>query len=431
MIRTFLFLLMFMIIYAPKIGGRIDALSIFCGVSFVLALLAGSFSSVRGLVARRVFYCGVGFLFMAAYSLWLVQLNDLNDYYQPLRFMRALINTIGVFSLASLYYHFFRGEATRLLILHVWLCIITHACLMLVMFASSSINLFIIDHVVVMDSEASGYVERAAGKRIGGLTNSWDATSAIQAMGILLIPSILKFVRTWVRKVLVILTIPISIFAMAISGTTGFLILVAIGALTTLIYGSIKYKVAMCGGALALFLGAYLSIGIISQYASDEVRESSIYRTAFMLLGSQSVDYARANRASDARETIHVIFNSMYFFPETFSQTLLGNGGSGRSADYVVEADPGPTLNLHNLGIIFCIFLYFFVATSIVATIRIGRAMPACSSFGLVILCTLFIVDLKVQYLLARNSLSFMMLALIVIWYETARWKREQRRLKL
>lgn len=421
MTNFFLFILMFLIIYSPKVGGRIDSLSIFCLLVIVLALITKSYHQIsRASFLKSSAF--IGFFFISAiYALLLIAINDVNDYYQPLRFARAMVNTLGCLALCSMYLKFNRD--IELIRQHVWLCIIMHGILMTMMFFSPMMNTIIVDTVVAVDPASGGYAARAAAKRVGGLTNSWDATSAIQSLGILLIPAIYRSFKKKYSKMLVLLTIPISLFSMAISGVTGFLVISAIGIYVIFFYGNRKFKLITLIALPLLLAFCILGFKYIEKIAPPELEDSSIFRTAYMIFGSEDIEYSNAKRSATASETIAVIFNRMYFLPEKEKDFIFGLGGSGRKEGaYVIKADPGPTLNLHNMGVFFCLILYSTVIASILSCLSYRKRIPATSLFCSMILIVIFIVDLKVQYLLARNSLSLMMIALFVFW-QSKRYK--------
>src|SRR5690606_18210345 len=123
-----------------------------------------------------------------------------------------------------------------------------------------------------------------------------------------------------------------------------------------------------------------------------------------------------SKRGSTAAETIEQIGTEMYFLPEDMQTFFFGKGGSGR-VDYMIKADTGPTLNLHNLGVFFvlilypyCIFIAFTSLKSSKKNLYMGMAISA-------VILTILVIDAKVAYLLARQSLSIMMIAFFSLFW--------------
>lgn len=408
---------MFLIIYAPKVAGRIDMLSITCILVIFFSLCTNSYRYLYGVTLKKISIYSLFFLFLAAYTGLLLYMQGFDDLYQPMRFLRACVNGLGVVSLVALYCRFIRVEPLSTIIFHTWLCIILHAFIITLMFLVPTFNVFIVDHVVVVNAESDNYQARIDAMRISGLTSSWDATSAIHAIGILLIPIVTSIKNKLRSRMLIYASIPFSLLAMALSGVTGFVVLALVGAYLLISGSGIKKKLNIFIGFILIGLLLIGAVSLLSNYAPQGVQDSSLFRTAFMIIGSNDVEYTLAHRAPTAAETFSGILNEMYFIPDDPIDFLLGRGGSGRSeSSYIIEADPGPTLNLHNIGFLASFMLYSLVLFSVLHAFSIRKRNRIISNFVLIIVVTILIVDSKVQYLLARNSLSLMMIALGVFW---------------
>lgn len=415
--RLLLFSAMFLAIYAPKIGGHIDMLSITCASLILISLCTTSYRYLYNTTKNRITVYCLFFILMAGYTSALLYFHNFDDLYQPMRFLRATINSLGIISLISLYYRFLKTDSLETIIFHTWLCIIVHAFIITLMFLNPSFNTLIVDHIVMVNTESDNYEARINAKRIGGLTSSWDATSAIHATGILLIPIISSIKNTIKSRILIYCTIPFSLLAMSLSGVTGFVTLVLVGILTLFSGRSIKKLIQISISLVIVFMIFIGALSLLSKHAPAELNDSSIYRTIFMITGDEHIDYARSKRAPTASETVSGILNNMYFAPDNVIDFLFGLGGSGRSeSNYIIEADPGPTLNLHNIGFIASFALYLMISISFLHAFSIRKNHRNLSNFVIIIIGTIIIVDCKVQYLLARNSLSFMMIALGIFW---------------
>lgn len=426
--RRLLFFCMFALLFGPKVAGYIDTLSAFCVLIFIVALVSGSFRYLRLWAGVHVLGYVLFFLLIISQVSLVVISTNLTDYYQILRFGRAIVNVLGVAGVLALYFRFFGSGAPRIIITHVWLCIIAHGLLMITMFISPYINELVVDHIVVVNADSPNYADRKAGNRIAGLTSSWDATSAIQAIGILLIPLIYTAQRSSFRRILVLGTIPLSLAAMALSGLTGFVVLAVVGTTMALFWGGPRFKMRFLASSILVlgFIGMFLFY--IAEINPQGLRDSSLARTSYMVFGDSVVDYSKASRAPTAAETIAKIFNNMYFLPESTQSLLVGLGGSGRSSNnYIIKADPGPTLNMHNLGVFTTFILYAAILSELFGILVRRKRNTQVTLFAGVILMTVLVVDMKVQYLLSRNSLSFMMIGLILYWqFVAAQRKRRE-----
>lgn len=416
---------MFLLIYSPKIAGTLDTLSMVSIIVFVLSLLTGTVTKIAQVILRSYIKWIWFLIVMLVYSLILYSVNSLSDTYQILRFGRCIVNLLGILGLVSFYYQAYSTKFVQKLIYHLWLCIMAHAVLMLIMFFSPSVNSFVVNQLIQLDVMARGYDVRIEARRIGGLTSSFDATSGVQSLGILFLPFIYQITKSRYRYVIITISVLFSLFAIFISGLTGFVVLTVVGLPVLLFHffrnGSklIKYVPAFS----AIIVLILLIFNFIILQDEDMFKNNSIGRTLYMV--TQNADYySEAKYSSTAGSTIERITRTMYFLPDRESELLFGRGGSGRSSDYRVRADPGIILNIHNLGIIFVIFLYSYIVVTSFSSYRLMRSDYYLGLCLLSIFLVLLIIDLKVQYLLARQSFSIMLIALACLWYSSRKLKR-------
>ena len=405
-------LCMFLLIYAPKIGGRIDSLSIVAVLLFTLAINKKIIVSLpKSITKPTILYLLFGSI-MLVYAVILFVIYNLSDIYQILRFGRIIVNVLGVFGLVVFYYGYYKDLYGKMLLYHLWLCIIAHAFLMLLMFVLPSVNHFVITQLVQIDEANRSFDTRILGQRIGGLTGSFDATSGIQALGLLLLPFVFKNVATTKkRSVLLYLTIPVTLFSIGISGVTGFVIILVIGG------GIIIPRLMKIKDLLKYLLIAFafvVSLGLVLNYLSSNhpelVKDTSLGRTIYMITQDKD-NYSKSKRLTTANGTIEKIFSEMYFLPDNDMYFLFGRGGSARSKDYVIKADPGIILNFHNLGVFFVLILYSYCISTVIKAIKQNRQNLYIGISISAVLLTILIIDSKVMYLLARNSLSIMLIA--------------------
>src|SRR5690606_36251721 len=221
---------MFLLIYAPKVGGRFDSLSVFCFLVFIWSFFRSNHKPkvpkyLMKPVSAYLIFGGI----MVCYSVILFALYGLRDTFQMMRFGRIVINVMGILGLTSIYYSYYKERLGRVLLYHLWLCIIAHAIIIMLMFIFPPINEFVLTQLVQMDEGNRSFETRMLGNRIGGLTSSWDATSGVQSLGILMLPFVLAYAgNTVTKRRLIYLTIPLSLAAIFLSGVTGLVNIVVI-----------------------------------------------------------------------------------------------------------------------------------------------------------------------------------------------------------
>jgi hypothetical protein len=412
--KNVLVILMFLLIFSPKIGGKVDSLSFFCFLIFICSFLINSkLTFKKNILNPTILYLIFGFI-MLVYAIFLKSIYGLNDNYQILRFGRLIINTLGIFGLVRIYMFYYKDDYGKKLLYNLWLCIILHSMLIVIMFLVPAVNEFVILQLVQMDEANRTFERRVLGLRIGGLTNTWDAASGIQSLGIFLLPFVFSYKERSIKnRKLIFMTIPLSLAAIFLAGLTGLVNIAFVGSLIFLFY---FHKIKKYIGALIVKFFVLMMLGfpilgyVLANSHEEWVKASSIGRTLFMITQNDEF-YQKSGRSSTANETVDKIFSGMYFLPEDNTTLFLGKGGSGRSDDYRIKADPGPTLNLHNLGIFFVLMVYsycFFIVTRAVKS----KKKDLFLSMGITaVLLTILLIDAKVMYLLARQSFSIMLIA--------------------
>jgi hypothetical protein len=214
-------------------------------------------------------------------------------------------------------------------------------------------------------------------------------------------------------------------FSIAISGVTGTVTLSVFMVVTAVSLGARHARstlAVLCRSALFASLVAW---AFSPYWSSGSLESTSIARSTYMIgdsLGIDNVDFAESERQANASKTLEIIFERMYFVPEEMSTWLIGLGGSGRDwRYYIVEADPGPTLNLHNLGLVGFLLIYVFFLKQVLFVVSNRKRCPPLWTAFLIPPLVLLAIDIKVQYLYARNSFTIMSLFFLLSWLEYAR----------
>jgi len=361
---------------------------------------------------------------MLGYAVILFAVYGLKDTFQILRFGRIIINILGIFGLVRIYYSYYREDLGRVLLFHLWLCIISHAFIIMLMFLVPPVNNFVLTQLVQLDEGNRSFEARILGNRIGGLTGSWDAASGIQSLGILMLPFVFTYVgNNKGKRRLIYLTIPLSLGSIFLSGVTGLVNIGIIGVVFLVFHFRElkKYVLRFVGVITFVILIGGVAYDYMMNHHPDLIVETSIGRTLFMVTQNKELSTS-SKRGSTAAETIDKIGSEMYFLPKDDQTLLFGRGGSGR-VDYLIKADTGPTLNLHNLGIFFVAILYLYCAFIAFKALKSSRKDLYMGMGISAVILTVLIIDAKVAYLLARQSLSIMLIA-----YFSLFWLYEQRK---
>jgi hypothetical protein len=268
--------------------------------------------------------------------------------------------------------------------------------------------------------------------RIGGLTSSWDATSGVNALGLLFLFVFDKnFIQTLAPKPILLLAIPLFLFAMSISGTTGFIVF-PILFIIFFPWGYLKLLGRLFIHCAAAFVVILLLTSVVFHFLDRDTRSridiSTIARTKYMIGNSLGFDVPVYKRTADAFQTIDSISAMYTVLPSDPIDWLIGRGGSGRGRDsghYYIPSDPGIILNLNNLGIIGFIFLYGFILKEILLAFRYSKTFPI-AKVSMLITLLILLIDSKVQYLYARNGFTLMLIPMITLWEEIARHPKIQ-----
>ncbi len=405
---------MFLLIFGPKINGWIDVVSLTSLAVVAFHVLALNLSHVPSAVRWRTGTLFGLFTLLLAYAsthgLWAGH----DSYFQTLRFGRVVINGLGCAALVSLYYRVLGKEAGATILRHLFHCLVLHAILMLGMFVSPTFRDLIVNQVVQADPDSRTYLAKALGYRIAGLTDSWDALSGLQSLGLLMVPLLVtrqrhfSFVYAGIASLLLL-------FSVAISGRTGILTWIVLTPLAVLFCDLRQLHRTTWVTVAAISLASIVMLGPLRDSVIRALEETSLGRTV-------SIFHADADTTSSSRErlseTFATIFHEHYFLPDQSRTLIFGTGGSGRDSWDYVPADNGPVLNLHNLGVVSCIAIYGSVLWMIFSGLSIRRSCPLVAGTCLLAVLLVLMIDVKVLYLLSRNGFTVMMIPVFVAWWE-------------
>jgi hypothetical protein len=414
--RHLLLIPMFLMIFGPKASGWIDVVSItsftVIGAHFLWLNTAhipnGTKHRIAALVAA--FFA----LFLFSLSHYLAQFDP--NAYQVLRFGRVLINFLGALALVSIYYRWFGASASQVIVRHLFHCLVIHGLIMLGMFYSPPFRDVIVNQIVQADPDSRTYLAKASGYRIAGLTDSWDALSGLQSLGLLMLPILLTR-SSGLSYLYASVATPILLFSVAISGRTGFVTLAVLLPIA-LRYADYRrmHQATLLGTTVAVVAGLLLS-GPLRGPWLRALHDTALGRSAALF----GLDHGRTSQRGRFADTLDVILNEHYFLPDDWRTIMLGTGGSGRDSWDYVPADNGLVLNLHNLGIVGFLAIYGSLAWMMAAGIRLGPLQPQVAGVCTLAVALIMLIDMKVMYALSRNGFTVMLLPVLTAWWELAR----------
>jgi hypothetical protein len=333
-----------------------------------------------------------------------------------LRFGRIIVNFLGVAALVSIYYRWFGPTAGQVIMRHLFHCLVIHAMIMLGMFVSPLFRDLIVNQVVQADPSSRTYLAKATGYRIAGLTDSWDALSGLQSLGLLMLPILLTR-QSGLTYGYAIAATPILLFSVAISGRTGFITLSLLLPLAIRYTNFRQVHRATVVCVTVAIAGAVVIMGPLRNDCIQILEDTSLGRTLAMF----GLEYSATGDQHDRiTETFRGILTQHYFLPETWRTLLVGTGGSGRESWDYVAADNGLVLNLHNLGIGCFAIIYGLIVWMLIGGMRVGRNSPQVAGVCALAVALVILIDIKVMYVFSRNGFSVMLLPVLSAWWDLA-----------
>ncbi|MCA9148216.1 MAG: hypothetical protein KDA92_02890 [Planctomycetales bacterium] len=406
---------MFLLIFGPKSNGWLDVVSLTSSFLLVIHFFFYNGTHIPVTAKHRMSLVLAAFAVLLAYASGHLLANPDASNYQVLRFGRVIVNFAGIGCLISMYFRRYGEQASRVILQHLFGCLVAHAVVMLTMYYSHSFRDLIVNQVVQADPDSRTYLAKLTGYRIAGLTDSWDALSGLQCLGLLMIPLLLTN-NVGISYTLAICSAPLLIFSVAISGRTGF---VTAAVLFPLALGFSEfrrlYRAAIVASAIGI-VGLLAVTGPLRTSVLAALEESSLGRTFAMFGWNASVKESPGGQMS---ETFWSILHEHYFLPETWSVFVWGSGGSGRDTWDYIAADNGLVLNLHNLGIGGFLLIYSLVAACWLSGWRLRCHDRALAGVCVIAVSLMLLIDFKVMYMFSRNGFSVMMIPVLTCWFKS------------
>lgn len=388
---------LYFMVFAPRPGGVLDVTTVVSSILLVAAWGGHAPQQVK----RFNFYVAIWWTVLMVYGLAVYALNRPGELYVPLRFLRVGVQILGVSALMRLYYRRYGARVIDAVVLDLFWVIAANACLLTAMYLFEPVREFIWS----LDT-----VEYQRAKRVGGFTGALDATSAIQAYGILLMPFILHRLHgsRWVLAVGSIALLP---FSVLMAGRTGVVVGAPLGAVAL----ATKRRALGPAAIIGFVVATLLVVAFLFFPVSENILErwlGEVSRLNQLILPTASGGLGLAEQAATA-----LLDDYRFEWPTSLTQIIWGDGRSGRTDEYRIPADPGWILDVHAVGVVGTLIMlvfYFLCIREAIRAIGYHKDVALCS----LLFCVLaLLVNCKVLFLLARIGLSISHLLLLATVY--------------
>jgi hypothetical protein len=399
---------LFFMIFAPRIGQWIDINAILSAFLIFRAFFTGAIEPAlvrrSRMLISTILLCLLGYWFLVKFA------NRGQELYFLLRFLRILVQFLGVYALIRLYYRKYSDGMADKFLLHLYYVIGAHAVIMLIMYTVPPFREFIYS-VTQVDVESLQGNWAQTGMRTGGLLTALDTLSAVQAFGIIIYPLVLPLLRGFKLLISNILLLIIC-FSVLVSGRTGFIIIIL---LSPLLLYHIKRELFKILPKVALGIFLFLLLAVIIT-PSEELQERIDWQVERLKNMFTSTEVGGSGLEIGA--TGKLIDDWLYDWPKDPAVLLFGNSFSARTPQSLVSADPGYILDVYGVGLIgLSLILSFYV----LCLLQAKRCFPFHKKIALAsLLYTLIVllVNAKVRFAMAREGFTISVALFLITIYQ-------------
>lgn len=402
-----LFLLTFLLIYGPRLFGStvLDVISIVSILAFAYYLL-GSRARIKW-VRGSTIPIGV-FVGLCWYSLVIILFSDHQEFFYPLKFIRAIINYLGVYVVCFWYTRRYGSDAIYVILEHIYWATVIHAAIMVLQYINSDIARFIYT--------LSGY-PRWKSYRVTGLTISYNVLTLVQGFGFLV--GIVMQGRLGNREARSLFLFPLSmvilLLSMFLAGRTALYIMLFF-AMIALLVGWRKHLLNRRFMRIAV-TSCVLLLGL-SQLIGDSVMDKFNTLTLPLLMSPIKL-YLESGTTEGmyTKRTLGVILNDMYFLPEDPATLWFGSSISGRDSVYI-NSDVGYILMIFGIGVVGTAAVVAFYIYMLAVGIKWWKYDRRIGFLMIVFTAGVLVLNFKEQTLLTRHAFTLSML-MLCSWHLT------------
>ncbi len=392
-------LLIFILIFGWKIYGYFDISAITAGILasiYICRKLKARSSDTRlNSFPIKCLYC------LTVYSCIVGVFTSFNDLQIILRALRALVMLIAGLWVYDLYVE--KGKEPVLAILtDIFVSLLIHGIIMLLMYCSDGVRIFIYNI-----TDAFSYINLSSpfldGLRISGLTYGLSQTSVLQLFGILLIPVVVQQYSNKIKRLLIILTLPVFFVSMLISGRSGLFIglLMVPVALWYFSRDFSMKKVCMssvCVALLGLTVFSCCAVNLLPEKLTDYTFNTN--KEVFDALLFQGF-------------TVNHLVDNMFFLPETVFDSVFGCGNLGRTDYDYIESDVGYVRSIYAVGVLGTVLTILPYLWGICIYWKKRNQNETLAFAAIAIFLASLILNFKELALLTRNQWTIQALLLV------------------
>jgi hypothetical protein len=398
----FLFSLVFLLIYGPRMFGStaLDLIT-FAALVAVGYSLVSSRAAVAWVPGSTLQISALGVL--TVYALIITITSPTPELFYPAKFIRAALNYGGVYVLSMWYWRKYGREGIYIMLEHVFWAVAVHALVMVLQYTYSGFANII--------WTISGY-SRDKSLRVTGLTISYNTLNLVQGFGLLLAILLRDRMRSGWKRVCFIPAAALVITSLFIAGRTAAFIM-GMFCFIALVVGFRRFLLRMStlwyiAGMIAVVVAIALVIPAddLERFQSGTLKPILEPITAYLQYGSIVGTHARA--------TAELLARSMWFFPQDERVLLWGSSLSGRG-DIEITSDIGFVLFIFGIGVVGTIAVVLLYAHMLILAKRWRRfdgwIAYAMAAFTLAVVMLHF----KEQTILTRHAYTIS--AILVSWY--------------
>ncbi|NML15082.1 hypothetical protein [Azohydromonas caseinilytica] len=317
----------------------------------------------------------------------------------------GIVMLCGFMSLAQQYARAYGDCFVDAALKHILLIGVLHAILQAIILLSAPVSQAIYS-VIFLSEEAKIHISQ--GYRSPGLF-SLGAAILGTFNALVLVAGVLTLLRpenrpSWVSVIVVALAVLIQIAGIAISGRTGFVVVMLFGAALAArglldrrypLVGLNVFKVILVLQLLLLGSLAFIDV------ESIEANLQWSFEFIFSLIEGRGLE----------TQSTSMLFEEMFFLPDTAWELLIGTGNFGRSADLpYIDSDPGYILMIFGGGLFGTLLAMSFFALIFWQSFCLRCHHRAVAFFIQFSVVAIFILNLKDFYFLQNSGVTQILL---------------------
>lgn len=397
--RFILFLSTALLIFGWRRWGVLDLILIVSAISVAWVFV---WSRIRMTQADLLMLSLLGTI--TAYSFFIVSVNGGADLQVGLRSLRATINYAGAAAIVAAYRVYYGDRFAQTVLAHIFWAIAAHALLIVLMFLSPTLRLFvygIVDTYAYINLNAPFLI----GLRVSGLTYGLASTSLVQMIALLIYPMMLHYEN---RKLFRYFVLPLAFVLLNVSimltGRSGLVFAVLLFPIAYLF--TTRFNSRLVGQ----IIGAATLISVTIYAASNFGPES------WTIVLDRAYELTNLVVTGLEQNSTVQHLGTMVFFPEAWYEFLFGTSNLGRGQISYLPSDIGYVRLVFAIGFLGTFLTTIpYLATFIVAAKAYAQHKHVAIVAMLAVTAVL-LFNAKELALLTRNQWSVIALIASVLF---------------